>query len=165
MPTKVRLVKAMVLPVVMYVCENWTLKKAECQRTDVFELWCWIRHLRVTRTTRNSDKSILKEISPEHSLKGLILKLKLQYFGHLMWSLLIRKDPDDGKDWKQEEKGMRENEMVGWHHRLNGQEFQQSLGVCEEQRSLAIKSQTWLSSWTNYCRLEWSLGKFKIRHI
>ena len=85
LPTKVRLVKAMVLPVVMYVCENWTIKKAECQRTDVFELWCWIRHLRVTRTTRNSDKSILKEISHEHSLKGLMLKLKVQYFGHLMW--------------------------------------------------------------------------------
>ena len=82
--TKVHLVKAMVFPVVMYGCESWTIKKAECQRTDVFELWCWIRHLRVTRTRRNSYKSILKEISPEYSLEGLMLKLKLQYFGHLM---------------------------------------------------------------------------------
>ena len=84
LPTKVHLVKAMVFPVVMYECESWTLKKAECQRIDAFELWCWRRLLRVPWTARRSNQSILKEISPECSLEGLMLKLKLQYFGHLM---------------------------------------------------------------------------------
>ena len=85
LPTKVRLVKAMVFPVVMYGCENWTIKKAECWRTDAFRLWCWRRLLRVPWTARRSNQSILKEISPEYSLEGLMMKLKLQYFGHLMW--------------------------------------------------------------------------------
>ena len=84
LPTKVCLVKAMVFPVVMYGCESWTIKKAEHQRIDPFELWCWRRLLRVPWTARRSNQSILKEISPEYSLEGLILKLKLQYFGHLM---------------------------------------------------------------------------------
>ena len=82
--TKVCLVKAMVFPVVMYGCESWTIKKAKCQRIDAFELWCWRRLLRVPWTARRSNQSILKEISPEYSLEGLILKLKLQYLGHLM---------------------------------------------------------------------------------
>ena len=84
LPTKVGLVKAMVFPVVMYVCESWTMKKAEHQRIDVFELWCWRRLLRVPWTARRSNQSILKEISPGISLEGMMLKLKLQYFGHLM---------------------------------------------------------------------------------
>ena len=84
LPTKVRLVKAMVLPVVMYGCESWTVKKAECRRIDAFELWCWRRLLRVPWTARRSDQSILKEISPGCSLEGMMLMLKLQYFGHLM---------------------------------------------------------------------------------
>ena len=84
MPTKVHLVKAMVFPVVIYGCESWTVKKAECRRIDGFELWCWRRLLRVPWTARRSNQSILKEISPECSLEGLMLKLKLQYFGHLM---------------------------------------------------------------------------------
>ena len=84
LPTKVHVVKAMVFPVVMYGCESWTIKKAECQRIDVFELWCWRQFLRVPWTARRSNQSILKEISPEYSLEGLMLKLKLQYFGHLM---------------------------------------------------------------------------------
>ena len=84
LPTKVHLVKAMVFPVVMYGCESWTVKKAECQRIDAFELWCWKRLLRVPWTARRSNQSILKEISPEYSFEGLMLKLKLQYFGHLM---------------------------------------------------------------------------------
>ena len=84
LPTKVHLVKAMVFPVVMYGCESWTIKKAEHQRTDAFELWCWRRLLRVPWTARRSNQSILKEIGPEYSLEGLMLKLKLQYFGHLM---------------------------------------------------------------------------------
>ena len=84
LPTKVRLVKAMVCPVVMYGCESWTMKKSECRRIDVFELWCWRRLLRISWTTRRSNQSILKEISPEISLEGMMLKLKFQYFGHLM---------------------------------------------------------------------------------
>ena len=84
LPTKVHLVKAMVFPVVMYGCESWTIKKAEHRRIDAFELWCWRRLLRVPWTARRSNQSILKEISPEYSLEGLMLKLKLQYFGHLM---------------------------------------------------------------------------------
>ena len=84
LPTKVHLVKAVVFPVVMYGCESWTIKKAECRRIDAFELWCWRRLLRVPWTARRSNQSILKEISPEYSLEGLMLKLKLQYFGHLM---------------------------------------------------------------------------------
>ena len=83
-PIKVCVVKAIVFPVVMYGCESWTIKKAKCQRTDAFELWCWRRLLRVPWTARRSNQSILKEISPEYSLEGLMLKLKLQYFGHLM---------------------------------------------------------------------------------
>ena len=85
LPTKIHLVKAMVFPVVMYGCESWTIKKTERQRTDAFELWCWRRLLRVPWTARRSNQSILKEISPWCSLEGLMLKLKLQYFGHLMW--------------------------------------------------------------------------------
>ena len=84
LPTKGHLVKAMVFPVVMYRCETWTIKKAECQRIDAFKLWCWRRLLRVPWTARRSNESILKEISPEYSLEGLMLNLKLQYFGHLM---------------------------------------------------------------------------------
>ena len=84
LPTKVHLVKAMVFPVVMYIRESWTIKKTQCQRNDAFELWCWRILLRVLQTARRSNQSILKEISPEYSLEGLMLKLKLQYFGHLM---------------------------------------------------------------------------------
>ena len=87
LPTKVCLVQAMVFPVVMYGCESWTVKKAECWRIDAFELWCWRRLLRVPWTSRRSNQSILKEISLGYSLEGLMLKLKLQYFGHLMWSV------------------------------------------------------------------------------
>ena len=99
LPRKVRLVKAMVFPVVMYGCESWTVKKAERQRVDAFELWCWRRLLRVPWTAKRSIQSILKEISPGGSLEGLMLKLKLQYFGHLIWRAdSFEKDPDDGKD-------------------------------------------------------------------
>ena len=122
LPTKVHLVKAMVFPVVMYRCESWSIKKAEHGRIDAFELWCWRRLLRVPWTARRSTQSILKEISPEYSLERLMLKVKLQYFGHLMQ----RTDSLEktGKDWRQEEKGMTEDEMVGWHHRLDGYEFE-----------------------------------------
>ena len=124
LPTKVCLVKAMVFPVVIYGCESWTIKKAERRRIDAFELWCWWRLLRVPWTARRSNQSILKENSPEYSLEGLMLKLKLQYFGHWCEQLTPWKDPDPGKDWRQEEKGTTEDEMVGWYHRLNGHEFE-----------------------------------------
>ena len=116
------------------------IKKAECQRIGVFELWCWKRLLRVPWTAR-SNQFILKEISPEYSLKGLTLKLKLQYFGHLMWNTwLTGKHPDAGKDWRQEEKGTTEDEMVGWHYWLDGHEFERAPGVGEGQGSLACCS-------------------------
>ena len=100
MPAKFRIVKAMVFPVVMYGCESWTIKKAECQRIDAFELWCWIRLLRVPLTARRSKQSILKEINPEYSLEGLMLKLKLQSFGYLMQraNKLEKTNLDAGKD-------------------------------------------------------------------
>ena len=126
LPTKVCLIKAMVFPVVMYRCESWTIKKAECRRIDAFELWCWRRLLRVPWTARRSSQSILKEISPGCSLEGLMLKLKLkfQYFGHLMRRADSLEKTDAGKDWGQEEKGTTKDEMLGWHHRLNGDEFE-----------------------------------------
>ena len=105
LPTKVRLVKAMVFSVVMYGCESWTAKKAQHQRIDAFELWCWRRLLRVPWTARSSNQSILKEISPGCSLEGLMLKLKLQYFGHLMQRVDSLEDSDAGRDWGQKEKG------------------------------------------------------------
>ena len=117
-------VKAMVFPVVMYGCEIWTIKKAEHQRIDAFELWCWRRLLRVPWTSRRSNQSILKEISPGCSLEELLLKLKLQYFGHLMRRVDSLEKTDAGRDWGQEEKGTTEDEMAGWHHRLNGHEFE-----------------------------------------
>ena len=130
LPTKVHLVKAMVSPVVMYGCESWTVKKAEHRRIDAFELWCWRRLLRVPWTARRPNQSILKEISPVCSLEGLMLKLKLQYFGHLMWRVdSFEKNSDAGKDWGQEENGTTEEKMVGWHHRLNGHGFVWTPGV------------------------------------
>ena len=124
LPTNIHLVKAMVFPVVMYGCASWAVKKAECQNIDAFELWCWRRLLWVPWTARRSNQSILKEISSGCSLEGLMLKLKLQYFGHLMQSWLIGKDPNAGRDWGQEEKGTTEDEMAGWHHRLDGHGFE-----------------------------------------
>ena len=113
-PINVHLVKAVVFPVVMYGCESWTVKKAECQRIDAFELWCWRRLLRVPWTARRSNQSILKEISPACSLEGLMLKLNTP----ILWpphakSWLIGKDSDAGRDWGQEEKGTTEDEMAG----------------------------------------------------
>ena len=136
---KVHLVRAIVFLVVMYECESWTIKKAERRRIDALELWCW-RLLRVPRTARRSNQSILKEISPGSSLVGLMLKLKLQYFGHLMRradsfekTVMLGK-----KDWGQEEKGTTEDEMVGWHYQLNGHGFgwTQGVGVGDGQGGL-----------------------------
>ena len=123
LPTKVHPVKAMVFPVVMYGCESWTIKKAECQRIDAFKLWCWRRLLRVPWTARRSNQSIVKEISLGISLEGMMLKLKLQYLPDVK-NWLTGKAPDAGKDWRQEDKGTTEDEMVRWHHRLNGRGFE-----------------------------------------
>ena len=114
--------------------ENW-VSKNWCFWTVVLE-----KPLRVLWTARRFNQSILKEISPEYSLEGLMLKLKLQYFGQLMWRWLIGKDPDAGKDWRQEEKGTTEDEMVKWHHGLNGHEFEQVPGVGDGQGGLACCS-------------------------
>ena len=130
LPTKVHIIKAMFFSVVMYGCENYTIKKAEHQRIDTFKLWCWRRCLRFPWTSRRSNQYILlKEISPEYSLEGLMLKL--QYFGHLMGradslekTVMLGKIEAGGE-------GMTEDEMVGWHHRLDGLEFEQTQGNSE----------------------------------
>ena len=150
--TKVHLVKAMVFPVFMNGCESWTVKKVEHQRIDAFELWFWGRLLRVPWTARRSNQSILKEISPRCSLEGLMLKLKLQYFGHLMWRVcLIGKDPTAGRDWGQEEKGMTEDEMAEWRHWLDGREFEWTPGVGDGQGGLAC-----CDSWGHRVGHDWS---------
>ena len=142
----------MVFPVIVYGCESWTIKTAKHWRTDAFELWCWRRLLRVSWTSRRYNRSLLKEICPEYSLEGLMLKL--QYFDHLMRSQLTGKDPDAGKDWRQEENGTTEDEMVGWHYQLDGHEFEQTPGVGDWQGSLVCcspwgsKTQIRLSNWT-----------------
>ena len=136
LPTKVRLVKAMVFPVVMYGCESWTVKKAEHRRIDAFEVWCWRRLLRVPWTARRSNQSILKEISPGCSLEGMMLKLKLQYFGHLMRRVDSLEDSDAGRNWGQEEKGTTEDEMAGWHHWVYGHESEWTPGIGDGQGGL-----------------------------
>ena len=121
----VLLAKDMVFPEVTYGFESWTIKKVECWRIDAFELWCWRRLLRVPWTARRSNQSILYKISPEYSLEGLLLKLKLQYFGHRMQRTdSLEKTLMLGKIWGKEKKWMTEDEMVGWHYCLNGREFE-----------------------------------------
>ena len=133
---------------------SWAIKKAEHWRIDAFEMWYWRRLLRVPWTARRFNLSILKEINPEYSLKGLVLKLKLQYFCYLMRRGDSLEKTLSRKDWEQEEKGVTEDEMVGWHHWLNGHELEQTQGDSERQGSLeccssrVAKSQTWLSNWT-----------------
>ena len=122
----------------MYGCESWTTKKAKCRRIDAFELWCWRRLLRVPWTARKCNQSILKEISPEYSLEGLMLKL--QYFGHLMQRTdSLEKILMLGKIEGRRRRG-EEDEMAGWHHRLNGHEFEQASGVGDGHGSLACCS-------------------------
>ena len=135
--TNVHLVKDMVLPVAMYECESWPIKKAEHQRIDALELWCWRRLLRIPWTARRLNQSILKEINPEYALEGLMLKLTLQYFGHLMQradslekTLMLRKI--EGRRRME----VAEDEIVGWHQQLNGHEFEQTPGDSEGQGSL-----------------------------
>ena len=123
------------VPVVMYECDSWIIKKTERQRIDAFEMWCWRKLLRVPWTARRSNQSIVKEINPEYSLEGLMLKLKFQYFGHLM----RRADSLEKTLMKIEgrkRRGRQDNEMVGWHYRLNAHEFEQTPGDSEGQGSL-----------------------------
>ena len=138
-PTKVRLVKGMIFPVVMYGCESWAIKKAEHWRIDAFELWWWRRLLRVPWTARRFNQSILKEISPGCSLERLMLKLKLQYFGLLMQrGDSMEKTLMLGKIEGRRRRGwQRMDEMVGWHHWFNGHEFGWTLGVGDGQGGLA----------------------------
>ena len=141
LPTKVCIVKVIGFPVVMYGCENWTMEKAEHWRTDAFESWFWRRLLTVPWTPRRSNQSILKEINPEYSLEGLMLKLKFQNFGHLMRRAdSLEKILVLGKIWGQEEKKVTKDEVVGWHHWLNGHEFEQASGDGEGQGGLACCS-------------------------
>ena len=138
LPTKVCMVKAMLFPVVMYRCENWKTKKVEHWRIDAFELWCWRRLLRVPGTARRSNQSILKEINPEYSLEGPLLKPKLQHFGHLMQRTdSFKKTLILGKIEGRRRRGQ---QRMRWHHRLNGHEFEQTLGGSGGQRSLACCS-------------------------
>ena len=155
MLTKVHVVKAMDCPVVMYGCEIWTIKKAEHQRIYAFELQCWRRLLRVPWTARRSNQSILKEISPEYTLEGLVLTQKLQYLGHLMWrtdSLAKTLILENIEGRRRREK---QDEMIGWHCQLDGSEFEQALGVGDGQAEAwraavhrVTKSRIRLSNWT-----------------
>jgi len=141
LPTKVCLVKAMVFPGVMYGCEGWSIKKAERQRIDAFELWCWRRLLRVPWSAKE-----IKSVDPKGNQSWIFIeRTDIEVETPIFWppdakNWLIWKDPDAGKDWRQDEKGMTDDEILGWHHRLNGHEFELASGVGDGQGSLACCS-------------------------
>ena len=144
LPTKVHLVKAMIFLVVMYGCESWTIKKVERCRIDVFELWCWRRLLRVPWTAKRPHQS--DQIRTKGNRSWIFIgRTDAEAEAPILWppdakNWLIGKDPDAGRDWGQEEKGTTEDEMVGWHHRVDGHEFEQAPGVGDRQGSLACCS-------------------------
>ena len=159
MSTKVHLVKAMVFPVVMYGCGSWTIKNAEHRRIDAFKVWCWRRLLRVPWTARRSNPVHPKEISLGCSLVGLMLKLKLQYFGHLMWRVDSLEKTHAGRDWGLEERGTTEDKMTRWHYWLDGREFEWTPGVGDAREAWCApihgvaKSRTRVSDCT---KLDWT---------
>ena len=147
----------------MYGCESWIIKKAECQRIDAFELWYWRRLLRVPWTARRSNQSILKEISPEYSLEGLMWSWNSNTLGtwceeQLFASALVSTNTDSGKDWRQEEKGTTGDEMVGWHHWLDGHEFEQAPGIGDGQGSPVCCSPWGHKELDMTEKLNWSLN-------
>ena len=165
-PTKVHIIKAVVFPVVTYGCESWTIKKAERQRIDAFELWYWRRLLRVPWTARRSNQSILKEINPEYSLEGLMLKL--QYVGHLMQRANSLKKTGEG--WRQKEKGTAENEMLEGitdsmdMSNLNKlQEIMKDREACHAAFHGVAKSRTWFSNWRTKTKKNLYFAKLCLR--
>ena len=161
LPTKLCLVKAMVFPVVMYGCESWTIKKPEHWRADAFELWCWRRLLRVPWTARRSNQSTLTEINPEYSLGGVMLKLKLQYLSPpdvKKW--VIWKDPDSGKDWRQEEKWVTENKMVGWYHDSMQMSLSKLWVMVKDREAWQAAVHAVAGSWTQL--IDWTIAKQEV---
>ena len=158
LPTKVHVVKATVFPVVMYGCESWTIKKAECQRIDAFELWCW------KRLESPLDCKEIKSVNPKGNHTWIFIgRTDVEAETPILWppdakNWLLGKDPDAGKDWRQEEKGTTEDEMVGWHHRVDGHEFEQVLGVGDRQGSLVCcspwgRKESDTTEWLNWTEL------------
>ena len=171
LPTKVHIIKAIVFPVVMCVWESWNRKKAECQRVDVFKLWCWRRLLRVPWTARRSNQPILKEIIPEYSLEGLMLKLKLQYFAHLMWRTdSLEKTLKLGK-LRAGGEGGPEDKMTAWHHWFNGHEFEQTPEIVKDREAWrgavhgVARSWAWLSDWKTTTTTIWYVSSESYAHL